>query len=514
MAKKINLPKAYSSAKGDLITVLQNGVEKNITKKDLLKYLEDSVSTISKDINSLQRQISRKTIDKNTPSFNSAISAKSPKVANHLTTKGYVDTALHNVVKNDGTTKLVKTLSYRNSPPSFTGNDVVTKNYIDSRLQRALKTVISIAGLDGYPEASMGDTFIVTNNIDRYAVDGPEIQEGDLLICLESSVGGAHSAVGHQFAILNTNIVNADTTSAGIIRVATEDEVLGFNSDDSAVTPVSLKTVIESGSEYSRIQVVTPTYSILEEDKGIIGVDTSNHSITLTLPSIGRLLQPKIVKYVIKDESDSASKNTIKVVASGGNTIQGKRTVILSTNGESLKLYNDGSNKWYKESNVSSSGSGGVGSGVKTFNTSNVTTGERALTTGAYESVMSIDIDLSEYPIGTGFKVVSHCKAAATSNAKKIAIGLNGSQKLESSLTGTTSPNDKFIHHELTVMNSDTPTTMAFGFVMIGADDTSTGFSNDSEFDWNSIITISLDVLAATAATDVDVYALQILPLR
>ena len=55
---------------------------------------------------------------------------------------------------------------------------------------------------------------------------------------------------------------------------------------------------------------------------------------------------------------------------------------------------------------------------------------------------------------------------------------------------------------------------MAFGFVMIGSDDTATGLTNTLELDWNSKITVSLDVNVATAVTDVKVYALQVVPLK
>ena len=127
---------------------------------------------------------------------------------------------------------------------------------------------------------------------------------------------------------------------------------------------------------------------------------------------------------------------------------------------------------------------------------------------------MSIDVDLREYPVGTGFKVISHCQTAGNSNTKTIAIGIDGNQVVESSTTGTTAPNAKFVHHEVTVLHSDTVKTMAFGFCMMTQDDTSAGLSNNLDINWDQTITVSVDVNAATATTDVNVYALQIVPLK
>ena len=266
------------------------------------------------------------------------------------------------------------------------------------------------------------------------------------------------------------------------------------------------------GSEYNRTIISTPSHTLLESEKGIIGVDCRRTAVTLTLPSIGRLENPKIVKYLIKDEYGASLKNNITLIASGGDSIQGSRTYLMNSNNSSIKLYNDVEGKWYLESDIS--GGSDVTQGVKTFVTDDVTNGERATSTGAYESVMSIDVDLREYPEGTGFKVISHCSTAGNGNTKTIAIGIDGNQVIASSTTGTTAPNNKFVHHEVTVLNSGTPKTMAFGFCMMTQDDTSAGLSNNLDIDWNQKITVSVDVNAASAATDVNVYALQIVPLK
>tara|TARA_R110000744_G_scaffold84290_2_gene164961 strand:- start:1557 stop:3104 length:1548 start_codon:yes stop_codon:yes gene_type:complete len=515
MAKKLNIPKTNVSSKADLITIMQNGVQKSITKASLLKHLEDSLTNVSAEISSVKKQLSKKTINKDNPSFSKAISAGEPLKDKDLTTKSYVDNSIFNVVKNDGSTKLLKTLSYKNSPNSFRDNDVVTKKFVDNSLKATLKAVKKSSGLNGYPPSSAGDSFVIQTNLDVFATNGPEVQVGDLILCIEDSSGGTHGEVGHQFAIVNTNVVFAKENTAGILKVASEEEVVNLDSEDSAITPYKLKRALETNSEYNRIFVTTPTYTLSEEDRGIVGVNSLNNQVVLTLPTIGRLTNPKLVKYTIKDESNTASKNTITIKTSGGNTIQKARSFILSTNGESVKIYNDNDNNWFLESNVSS-GTSGTG-GIKTFAAIDLTNGERPTTAGSYESVMSIDVDLREYPLGTGFKVISHCFAAANGNTKTIAIGIGGTQVQASSGTGTTAPNAMFVHHEVTVLHTDTPTSMAFGFVLVGgdmaADGTSTSLTNTLALEWNSKITVSVDV-NVNPVTDVNVYALQVIPLK
>ena len=141
MAKKINVPRTQVSAKGDLIAVVQNGVEKHISKQDLLKYLDDSISQVTSELSTVKRQITKRTINTAAPKFNTTISAKHPVESRDLTTKQYVDSAMHNVIKNDGTTKLIKNLSYITSPDVFKEEDLVTKKFVDDELKSTLKAV-------------------------------------------------------------------------------------------------------------------------------------------------------------------------------------------------------------------------------------------------------------------------------------------------------------------------------------------------------------------------------------
>lgn len=512
MTKIKDLPRSNKSTRSDLITIVQNGQTKTISKKDLLQELERSVEKVSNQIRSVLNNVHTTVRKKTDARFNTPIIASNPTNKAHLTTKKYVDNSLQNVLKNDGTTKLYKPLSYKKSPTVYGNTDIVDKNFVDDQLKSVLKRIKKNLGDSGYPKALAGDTFVIQKHHNTFATNGPEIQKGDILLCIEDSDGGTHGEVGHQFAIVNTNVVFANQTSAGILRAASDKDITELKAEDSALTPLAYKVAQELGSEYNRTSISIPTQTLTEAHKGIIGVDCRRTAVVLTLPSIGRLSNPKIVKYTIKDEFSNSLKNNISIVTAGGDSIQGARIHIINSNSASVKLYNDGENSWYLESNVSSA-SGGE-SGVKSFLTNDITNGERVTSTGAYESVMSIDVDLREYPIGTGFKIVSHCFAAGNGNTKTVAIGIDGNQVLQSSLTGTTAPNAKFIHHEGTFMHTDTAKYFVFGTVHTGADDSAAGLTNNLEIDWNTKIKVSVDVNAATATTDVNVYALQIIPLK
>ena len=512
-----NLPRAEASSSSDFLTIVQNGITKKITKQDLLKSLAEQISGTKTDVSRLSKSISRSSVDKTNPVVSKPLTTQPPIRANHAATKSYVDSNIQNTVKVDGTTPIIKPLKYHSSMnDDFNENDIVNKRFVDAEISKTLKTIVRDKGATGYPRASAGEIFLIEEDHSTFAQDGPEVQVGDIIICVEDSEGGRHGAVGNQYAIVNTNVVFSTEEKAGILKVATEKDLAELSSDESALTPNKYKRALEIGSEYNRTVVSTSSHDLLESEKGIIGVDCRRNAVRLTLPSIGRLDNPKIVKYLIKDEYGSALKNNITIVTSGGDSIQGARTFLINSNSSSVKLYTDGVDKWYVESNVT--GGSDVSLGAKTFATDDLTNGERVTTTGAFESVMSIDVDLREYPIGTGFKIVAHSFCAANGNTKTIAIGVNGTQVLASSLTGTTAPNGLFCHHEVTVLHSDTVKSMAFGFCLVGADmaadGTATALTNNLELDWNTKIIASVDVNAASATTDVNVYALQVIPLK
>ena len=516
MANNINLPKTNVTSKGDLITVIQNGVHRNITKSDLLSYLEQAVKSLSNEVNSAMNQFSSAKIDKVSPTFLGTVSGRDPEAPTNFATKRYVDLVRDSSIQNDGSTLLNFPLSYQSVGGVYKSTDVVPKDYIDSRLKNTLKTVKKIQGNTHYPNAVIGETFLIQSFSTNFATDGPEVQVGDIIICVENSTGGTHSEAGHQFAIINTNVVFATETSAGILRVASEKELIDLNINESAITPLKYKRSLELGSEHARTIVNAPNYSIENTVKGIIGVDSRYNSVIINLPQISELVNPSITKYLIKDEYLSASKNNITILCSGDNTIQGVRSTVIKKSGGAVKLYTDGTKQWFIENSSSVGADSGSGDAVVNVITDDVTNAETVSeVTGASEfvPVLSVSVDLREYPVGTGFKVVLHAVSGANTNNKGSSININGTDVLKSSVAGVANPNAKSIHHEATVLHSNTSKYFSYGTVQVGTASAAETVTN-LDLDWDGTITISANVNVPTATSDVRVYALQIIPLK
>jgi hypothetical protein len=506
-----NLPKTATSSDNDLISIVQGGVTKSISKQDLLGALSFSISQIAADVSSLKTKVSKNTISKDTPVFNNSIIAPEGNADVHLTTKGYVDSKLFNTVKNDGSTKLINSLSFLKEPETTEELDLVYRGYVDAELRKYLG-VPQPYNENVYPQTfSAGECFILTSDFAAFATNGPEVQSGDILIALSASSGGTHGEVGNQFAIINTNVVVATEDTAGILRVSSDLELVSLDSDDSALTPSGYKKALETDSSYNRTEYQVSNIVLNESDKGIIAVDTRRDPATVTLPSIEGLQHGKLVKYTIKDEYANASKNNITITASPGNTIQNSLRYKINDNGGAVTLYTNGISTWYVESNVFSNV--GFSTGVKSVVTDDVVNGEQAVSTGAYEAVLSTEVNLTDYPIGTGFKIVVSAFTAANSQTKTLAIGIGGNQVLESSGTTVTAPNAAAIVSEFTLMHTNTTDTFGYGKVLVGTSSFAQ-IANTLSVDWGGNLTVSADVNNATAAGDIKVYSLQIIPLR
>jgi len=512
--KITDLPLASSSSPDDLITIVQGGQTKTITTQTLLSQIAGELSRLTVNVNSLGRTTTNY-VNKSTPFFNNPVTAAEPTNEGHLTTKGYVDNSLFNTVKNDGTTKLLSTLSFLNAP-ELSDNDnlaLVHKDYVDRRLRRFLGVPSKFDGAI-YPSVTFGGRcFIFTKDYTAFAVDGPEIQSGDILISLEASEGGTHGEVGHQFAIINTNIVFATETSAGILTVASADELLSskLDSDTSALTPLKYKTALEGLNSHQRKSYAVPNVTLTEDDAGLIAVDTTRNSVTVHLPSITELSNPKLSKFTIKDEKGNAVKNNIIIMPSGGDSMNNALRRIISTDRGAMTFYNDGDSKWYVESTATTDLNT---IGAKSVLTDDAASGEKPTTTGEYEAVMTLRVDLREYPIGTGFKIVAHSLAKLNANNKAVAIDVGGVLSVPSTLLGAAP--QTFIHQELTIMHSTTPKTFGFGFVSCAGTTTKfmPGLSNTLDLNWDGTVSISVVVNNTTSADDLGVFALQVIPLK
>ena len=108
---------------------------------------------------------------------------------------------------------------------------------------------------------------------------------------------------------------------------------------------------------------------------------------------------------------------------------------------------------------------------------------------------MSLDVDLSEYPVGTSFKTIIYYNTLANAQDKKVAVGINGSQVAvtESSLLDA-NPSAKAGIIELTLMNLGTVNTAGICNQTQGTL-SSTALTNQLNIDWSTKVVISADVL-------------------
>ena len=68
----------------------------------------------------------------------------------------------------------------------------------------------------------------------------------DVIVCLVDNAGGDQASVGASWNVIQSNVSQATETIAGIIKVASQALVNGGTDDLSAITPLKLKTLLDS----------------------------------------------------------------------------------------------------------------------------------------------------------------------------------------------------------------------------------------------------------------------------
>ena len=163
-----DLPKSTVSSTGDQIAIVQGGKTKVITKNNFLKDLKTLIKKQSKELAEINKKLTTKFIDKESPSFSKPVKGKTPTSQFHLSTKKYVDDSLHNVIRNDGSVNLNAPLSFRTSPKLVNDLDLITKEYVDTVLTTVLKSLVEYSE-NTMPVAYKGDVFIFTTSFDVLA---------------------------------------------------------------------------------------------------------------------------------------------------------------------------------------------------------------------------------------------------------------------------------------------------------------------------------------------------------
>ena len=493
-----NLPKATRSKKSDLLTIVQGETTKNISVKDFTQSIVKQLSKLSAEIKNTRSSISKKSFDKNNPTLSKNLKVPS-KLPSHAATKSYVDKMALHTVKVDGTTKVEAPISYSKSF-KFNDKNLVTKEYADSLLDFTLKKISNL-NINAYPKAKAGDVFISQNAYESFGADGPSIEEGDLIICITNSEGGTYGAAGNQFAIVNTNVVSSSEVSKGIIKIANDKEVLDFSSDTSALTPKKYKDSLLNTSLYNRTLIDRSSYTILEEDKGIVAIDNRRSSSTITLPSVTGLKNPQLFKVTIKDEFGQADLRNI-IIKSLGSTIDSKNEIILSNKYQAVTIYNDGVN-YYIENNTHAEDEVS-----QMLSQAGVV---RPSATGADEALYSFELDLSQFDQNQGFTFEVSGTFAANSNTKTLKLVIDGVTTVTNATT--TAPNNDMFVAKVTVLK-EPRYAVTYGQILLEGIAADTYVANSLNMDWTSRVTISAVANAATATSDIQIFSAILQPLK
>ena len=494
-----NLPKATRSKSSDLLTIVQGNATKVISVNDFTSDITSNLSKLSKELQTIRTELFKRSLNKNNPVLAKSLKIPEPTNVKDATTKYYVDQKVAHTVKIDGTSKIVAPLTYDNKF-SFQADDLVTKEYADSLLDQTLKTVKGLTS-NAYPKAATGDMFIANVEYDVFAGDGPALQRGDILICLQDSEGGTHGSSSSQFAIVNTNVVIATEQDAGILKIASDAELQDYSSDSSAITPKKLKDALLSNSIYNRKLIDVSSYIVLEDDKGILAVDNRRSASTITLPAVQSLAHPSLFKMTIKDEFGQADLRNI-TIKSTSSTIDGKRQIVLSNKYQAVTVYNDGLN-YYIENNTHAEDEI-----VQTLSQA----GKVATTTaGADNTLFEFNLDLSQFDVNEGFSFEAAGSTAANGNTKTIKLVVDGNTTVTNATT--TAPNNKGYIAKVTVLKGS-QYAMAFGQITFDGVAPDVYFETALNLDWDSRIDIGLVANPATTASDISANSAILQPIK
>jgi len=252
--------------------------------------------------------------------------------------------------------------------------------------------IVAKVAADLAAEIATTDAEITALDTTRIKKDGTIAMTGDLTLsgAPSSNLHAASKLYVDTADALKANLASptftgtpaAPTAAAGTntTQVATTAHV--FAEIDKAT---ATRTVVAAASK-------TPT----EAESGYLDVSyTATGICTITLPVISTLTNKVRTHYEIKDIGFNALTNNIVVNAGAGNTIEnGLSTISITTNGESISLYNDGSTSWYIKNvdTVASTTSQGVVELATDAEALALTDSTRALTASNLAAVLDVEL--------------------------------------------------------------------------------------------------------------------------
>jgi len=168
---------------------------------------------------------------------------------NTLTNKSFDANGAGNTLSNIETADFAGSVIQTTVSAANTNSQLPTALAVHNAIQAgfgANDAMVFKGGIDAstnpnYPAADAGHTYRITVAGRIGGVSGPLVQVGDTIICaVDGTVAGTHAAVGSAWTIVQTNVDAADTTTQGLIRIATVAEAQAKTLATVAVSPAGL----------------------------------------------------------------------------------------------------------------------------------------------------------------------------------------------------------------------------------------------------------------------------------
>lgn len=155
----------------------------------------------------------------------------------------------------------------------------------------------------------------------------------------------------HTFDIIHTDIIEVDASGSTKFGDSNDDthirtgsfSVMSSSTEQFDVDIINKVTSINTGMVFNRVST-TSDYTV-QKSNYIIGVDSTSNPVIVSLPDASTLSDGQA--FVVKDEGGSAFSNNITISASGSQKINNSNTAILEVPYSSIRLYCNGSNKFF-----------------------------------------------------------------------------------------------------------------------------------------------------------------------
>jgi hypothetical protein len=257
------------------------------------------------------------------------------------------------------------TLASANVQDAIDEIDTKVEGLIAAADAMVFKGVIDCSADPNYPAADRGDTYRVSVAGQIGGGSGPNVEVGDLLLCLtDSTVTGDHATVGANWSIAQTNLDGAvigpasstdnflpqwDGTSGKLLKAGVQfdnDSTLAANSASRVATQQAVKVYADTKEPLGETIIInsqTANYTLALVDKGAVVEVANDTSANVTVPNNDN------VAFPTKSRIDlvQTGAGQIRIVADTGVTIRSKGDdLYLSEQWSGASLYKRGTNEW------------------------------------------------------------------------------------------------------------------------------------------------------------------------